>query len=52
MELTLTKIKAGELSELLVMDLRDALDCIGNVVGRIDNEAMLDKLFKQFCIGK
>ncbi len=41
----------GEL-ELIATEIRSALDAIAEVVGRIDNEAMLDKLFAQFCIGK
>lgn len=46
------KMKSEELSELIVADLRDALEFIGNVIGRVDNERMLDQLFKEFCIGK
>ena len=46
------KMKSGELSELVAADLRDALESVGNVVGKVDNERMLDRLFKQFCIGK
>jgi tRNA modification GTPase len=52
LELAFTKMKSGELSELIAADLRDALESIGNVVGKVDNERMLDRLFKQFCIGK
>jgi len=32
--------------------MRGALDAIGAILGRIDNEAMLDVLFSSFCIGK
>lgn len=39
-------------TELLASDLRDALDALGEIAGRIDNEAMLDRLFSTFCIGK
>ncbi len=46
------KMKEDELSELIASDLRDATESIGKVVGKIDNERMLDSLFKQFCIGK
>jgi tRNA modification GTPase len=46
------KMKEDELSELIAADLRDAVDSIGKVVGKVDNERMLDSLFKQFCIGK
>ncbi len=38
--------------ELAASELRAALDALGEIVGRIDNEAMLDKLFATFCIGK
>ena len=40
------------MSELIAADLRDSIDYIGQVVGKVDNEQMLDRLFKQFCIGK
>lgn len=39
-------------TELLASDLRGALDAFGEIGGRIDNEAMLDRLFATFCIGK
>ena len=52
LELASSKLKDGELSELIAADLRDAVVHIGQVVGRVDNERMLDSLFKQFCIGK
>ncbi|MDR0353022.1 MAG: tRNA uridine-5-carboxymethylaminomethyl(34) synthesis GTPase MnmE [Opitutaceae bacterium] len=38
--------------ELLSSDLRAALDALGEIAGRIDNERMLDHLFATFCIGK
>ncbi|PXA05497.1 tRNA uridine-5-carboxymethylaminomethyl(34) synthesis GTPase MnmE [Coraliomargarita sinensis] len=52
LELASEKLRDGELSELIAADLRDAVDSIGKVVGKVDNERMLDSLFKQFCIGK
>ena len=52
LELASSKLKNGELSELVAADLRDAVEHIGQVVGRVDNERILDSLFKQFCIGK
>lgn len=52
MQLASEKLREGELSELIAADLRDAVDAIGKVVGRVDNERMLDSLFQQFCIGK
>ena len=51
-ELALEKLRKGDLSELIAADLRDAVEAIGKVVGKVDNERMLDSLFQQFCIGK
>lgn len=45
-------LKEGVSAELAVTELRVALDAVGEVVGKVDNEAMLDKLFATFCIGK
>lgn len=39
-------------TELLASDMRGILDAYGEIGGRIDNEAMLDRLFSTFCIGK
>lgn len=52
LELAADKLKDSELSELIAADLRDAVEFIGQVVGKVDNERMLDSLFQQFCIGK
>ncbi len=49
---SLRKVRAGEPPELAASDLHAAIDSMGTIVGKIDNEAMLDRLFKQFCIGK
>lgn len=46
------KITANGPTELLASDLRGALDAFGEIAGKIDNERMLDHLFKTFCIGK
>ena len=52
LDLASSKLSDGELTELVSADLRDAIASIGQVVGRVDNERMLDSLFQQFCIGK
>jgi tRNA modification GTPase len=38
--------------ELIASDLRGALDGLGAIAGRVDNEEILDRLFAEFCIGK
>lgn len=44
--------KGSKETELAATQLRTGLDALGEVVGRVDNERMLDKLFASFCIGK
>lgn len=38
--------------ELMASDLRTVLAAYGEIVGKVDNERMLDQLFATFCIGK
>ncbi len=42
----------GAASELVAEDLRLALGALGRSRGRVGTEAMLDRLFSAFCIGK
>lgn len=46
------KLQASDPVELLASDLRAALAACGEIVGKVDNERMLDQLFASFCIGK
>lgn len=46
------KLEGDAPVELLASDLRGVLDAFGEIVGRIDNEDVLDRLFATFCIGK
>jgi len=48
----LGKLEPGGQTELLASDLRAALDALGEISGKVDNERMLDQLFATFCIGK
>lgn len=41
---------AGE--ELLAIELRDALEHLGKVVGAVYTDDILDRIFSRFCIGK
>ncbi len=38
--------------ELVAVDVRLSLDCLGELLGEIVNDEMLDVLFGKFCIGK
>jgi tRNA modification GTPase len=46
------KLRGDDPVELLASDLRGVLAAYGEIVGKVDNEQMLDRLFAKFCIGK
>lgn len=46
------QFSAGEEAEMIALDLREALDHLGEVAGRVDTEDILGSIFSQFCIGK
>jgi tRNA modification GTPase len=45
-------LRQTEAPEFIALDLREALQSLGQVVGQIDGEEVLDQIFRQFCIGK
>lgn len=47
-----TALLSGTAPEYVALDLREALAAIGEVVGVIDVEQILDVIFSSFCIGK
>jgi tRNA modification GTPase len=49
---TLEALRADLTLELVAMDLRIAVNAVGEVVGKTATEDLLDAIFSQFCIGK
>ncbi len=45
-------LEDGKSPEFISIELRGALDAVGEVVGRLDTEDLLGKIFSEFCIGK
>jgi len=45
-------MKRGFAPEYVTVDLHDAVRAIGEVVGDVGVEQILDSVFSQFCIGK
>ena len=59
LERALTQVEAARTAfadnlspEFIAEEIRGALDAVGDVVGRVDTEDLLGKIFSSFCIGK
>lgn len=52
MESAVEGIKRQEFLDLIEVDLRQALNELGLITGETSTEDILDKVFKEFCIGK
>ena len=49
---TLEGIDAEVSGDFLAMDIRQALHYLGEIVGEISTDDLLDSIFSNFCIGK
>ena len=52
LEAALSGMGAGFGTELVAEDLREALGALGEIVGRVDADDILGRIFASFCIGK
>ncbi len=52
LESALTSIKQKKSEEFIALDLRGAIDSIGEIVGLVTTEDILNEIFSKFCIGK
>jgi tRNA modification GTPase len=48
----LAEVEAAPLPEIAAEGLRAALSAVGRITGRVGVEAILDRVFSEFCIGK
>ena len=44
--------KRGESEEFIALDLRQALDALGEILGETATEDILSRIFSRFCVGK
>lgn len=45
-------LEGGAAAEMAALELREALDALGEIAGRVDTEEILGEIFSRFCIGK
>ena len=50
--LTLEALRENQTLELVALDLRIAVNAVGEIVGQTTTDDLLDLIFSQFCIGK
>jgi tRNA modification GTPase len=50
--LALNSVDDGKSNEFVAVDLRIALDSLGEITGEVTTEEILDSIFLKFCIGK
>jgi tRNA modification GTPase len=52
LERALGLLSAGQPLELFSIELREALDSLGEITGIVTADDILEKIFSTFCIGK
>jgi tRNA modification GTPase len=52
LEAARNSLQEGKSPEFISIELRGALDAVGEVIGKLDTEDLLGKIFSEFCIGK
>ena len=45
-------LAAGTSVEFAALDLREALEAVGEIAGQVETEELLGEIFGRFCIGK
>lgn len=51
-EAAVAALLAGQEPELVAVEARTAMSCLGEISGRVDDEELLGEIFQSFCIGK
>jgi tRNA modification GTPase len=52
LETALASIRENQSPEFIALDLRDALDSVGLITGATYTEDVLERIFRDFCVGK
>jgi tRNA modification GTPase len=46
------EIRKGTLLDLVAIDIQEAFGCLGEIVGDVTREDVIEQIFSRFCIGK
>jgi tRNA modification GTPase len=49
---TLVALRSNQPPDLMAVDLNDAREALEEVIGKIRNDDILERIFSDFCIGK
>jgi tRNA modification GTPase len=52
LEEVLYSVNSGMTVDFIEIDLKQAMDCLGLIVGKSVSDDLMDKIFNEFCIGK
>jgi tRNA modification GTPase len=52
LEQVLLSVERGMAAEFVAVDLRAAVNALGEIIGETTTDDILDRIFKEFCIGK
>ena len=45
-------LEAGVTWDLLAVDLKEAVDALGEITGEVTTADILERMFRDFCVGK
>ncbi len=51
-ELAKASVDEKQDNEIIALDLREALDALGKIVGQVSADDILNRIFSDFCVGK
>ena len=46
------ELRKGTSFELIAIDIKEALDSLGEIIGVVAKEDVIDQIFSRFCVGK
>lgn len=44
--------ESGDYPDMIALDLKDAYDTLGEIIGKTSTDSLIDELFAKFCLGK